>query len=287
MIVRILALSGSQAGHGHISRMEELSRLLFLEGIEHELFVTHFSESLYYRQLPDVLPDKTAVWVIDARDIDISPFLKSPVIALDNQNLNRKKLAGGTVQFIDTIPHPDAALNTVLARALIAEDIIQLAGRVSPDPSLFVYSGSWSDMESIDRTLQDILSQGIVKKVIRCGRYEPHFDLPENFKYYNSLNREDFIRNLSHSRFLISHFGMTVLEAWYLGNVPLLFMPESGVHKKLAGYLNREINIPVADFSNPESSIIPYLTGEKVWRPSVRPSGDGYTFLMKCIHNYL
>lgn len=292
MRVRLVAGAGSEYGTGHIRRMEELARLLFLAAVDFEFLVIadpRTSPVLQYRILDpedreSFKQNGECLWIIDARDLDLAPFIQSgTVLALDNRCKDRSVLAD-SVQFIDTIPHPLANLDETLKMALIPEDVRNLAGRVSPDHKIFSYTGGWADVEEIDRWLSHAVESGSVESAFRCGK-APLSTVHSPVNRVERLPREEFILYLSHSRILLTYFGMTMLEGWYLGNIPVLFLPGSDVHGELTLDLHRRAGIPLLMKSGRSLSVYPENALKNGFRlPSeLRPTGEGYDRLMEMI----
>ena len=91
----------------------------------------------------------------------------------------------------------------------------------------------------MDATLATLVREGLVEAALRCGAHPPAADARAAIKYSPRMERREFVWNVAGARYVLSYPGVTLLEAWYLGRIPILFAVDSPVHHELALYLER------------------------------------------------
>ncbi len=281
----IIAGSGPGFGTGHVTRMSELhqgsaaagarAEFLVLEGsspASEELRVRpHDSASGPGRLLDDwisayqariaSLPgsDTRPVIVLDARDLDPTIF-PGPVLALDNRCPHREEILPDRIFFHDTIPHPDAALDEVLRNCLISDDLVRARANLVGTPTksggrrALVYVGDTGMEARLDPILTNLLARGDLSEVLRVGGTPPEGMGAEAsvFRYAGRLDGAEYARALAAGDIVYAYFGMTILEAWYLGKAPVLYSIDSAVHQELSRNLSERTGIPYLDSTRPE-----------------------------------
>lgn len=273
---------GSRFGTGHQVRMSELrDRLERIRITTTWIEVTAFDDAAASEaaraiaRIDQSHPQNTKanpvhskgpapLMLIDARDLNPTAFAKIAysILVLDNRHNTRSSPPPETgtttaaIEFYDTIPHPLAELPLTLDQALLRADVCALKSEQNSlkkdSKSLFVYSGEFLVPE-LDRVLLDLAASGW--SVSRCGSQKP---LPESartigegspspFRWSPRLKRDAFLQALAEADWVWTYFGMTLLEAWYLGRPPALLPVESPVHVELATYLQKAAGLSSID----------------------------------------
>ncbi len=280
-------IGGIQYGSGHFERMSELRRRLERRGDSAEIVP------------PGAAPIPADLYVVDARDLDPGPFRATgrPVLALDNRHESRPHHdphADGVI-FYDTIPHPDADLRATLRRALIGEDVIECRSsykggpgpRDDPGrgrPRIFAYSGAFPDVAGLDDFLAAAARRGQVVK--RCGTAPPTASLQAAGGHHiGRESRAEFLADLISADCVITYFGMTLLEAWYLETVPVLYETTSPVHEELGDYLAGAAGIQRLRWSDTSpvenEHRLERLAADDWPLPPGGPGGNGYDLLIE------
>ncbi len=256
-MIAIVAGVGPAYGTGHAERMRALRDLL---AAKHEV-------ELILSEQPDRERERAAAGradlvVLDARDTD--PNFHPRILALDNRFSGR---SDSRAAFHDTLPHPEADLDQVMRNCLIRPDLLAAArhrGDIRKRGGLFVYSGE---------ARPPLVA---VSPVVQAGRQRiPGAGGSER------MERSAFVQSLCESAAAVSYFGMTVLEAMFLGLPAATYSIGSSVHDSLSLFLEEKAGVP---FYGEGKTV-----GAEVFDSSarLRPTGEGYAVLINLIEGML
>lgn len=272
-------IGGIDYGSGHFERMSELRRRLEQRGDAVELVP------------PDAPPPRADLCIVDARDHDPRPYQtpRRPVLALDNRHPQRQASIAGGVNFYDTIPHPEADLAGTLRQALLAADVLECKSSYKREPGrvpfrIFCYSGGFSDVDALDDWLARAAGRGW--EVRRCGTAKPSTAfLKSGGRHVERAPRRDFLAHLAAADCIVSYFGMTILEAWYLRRLPVLYETGSTIHEELGSYLADAAGLPHLHVRSmtpaQQERSLDALAGGEWPLPPAGPGGNGYDLLME------
>ena len=253
-MILILAGAGAHFGTGHVERMRILKGLLESRGHSVSIRLTDEPEAERGKHGDSLI-------IFDARDSACD--VGERVIAVDNRSSIR---SGNTnVVFHDTLPHPEVSMDLALNQCLIDPALLTLERRTEDKASILVYSGQEAPPEL-----------AVEGKVFQVGR-----DRMVGAAGANRLDRTAFLERLAASRVLVSYFGMTVLEAMFLGIPAVTYSIGSTVHDTLSALLEKETNVRFYRKSQKAGQEIFELTYTK------RPSGQGFQILIDLIERYL
>ena len=270
--------SGPAFGSGHMMRMRALGGLLDERGVASRLvpYAGHADCSRPEFRTADVL-------VLDARDVDpetldLGAKAKScRIIALDNRCTSRFRAQAprgdeAAPVFLDTIPHPEESLADVLPNVLLAPDLCATIA-ASRRPGLLTYSPT------------DHRAASIRTRFSRAGWRGPILSISQE----RPVSRQRFLAELARARLFVTHFGMSMLEAWWLGIPVALVSIGSPVHETLSYYMERAVGFPFLDDGALHR---PTLVGAAIRRglrfvPAARPGRLGFARLVECIERQL
>lgn len=225
--VTIVAGAGAGYGTGHLRRMRAFARWLRTKALGLRFVVV--SADRPPRDL------KASLYVVDARDMPLDPFLAhGPVIALDNRH---RSAASQAAHFHNTIPHPQEPLAETLRHVLIAPELIalrqnnptttpQAQSRTPRGVAIYAPSSQLANRSST------VFGQLFPDRPIRIL-------LPQE-----SLPAPEFYRQLRRSEILVTHFGISMLEAWFLGVPLILWSIGTPIHDELGRFLEGAAGIP-------------------------------------------
>ncbi len=259
--VSIVAGKGEWFGSGHWSRMEVLADLLRTQRVEVRMLPAE-TEADAARIFLELDPGKDGVRVLDARDADPSPGVTAGGVLIDNRCPARPTLTASYF-FFDTIPHPALGLSSVMENALIDPQLAKLARAPARKRDLITaYVPAHRDASKVDELLIELSARLSIARTMRVGGPPSKTD---GVECAERMERREFLQLLVESRIVVSYFGMTILEAWQAGALPVLTSIGSAVHDRLS-----------LDLSNRTS--IPFLTGQRVerWVPPVREALDSF-----------
>ena len=281
MRIDLIAGCGDAYGTGHSVRMNILLKLLTERSIDSRCIYINEGFDFPFSQIPDL-------YFLDARDLDPGPFLeKASVIALDNRHPTREKLENShEIRFHDTIPHPDADLTSVMQNCLISPS---LKKRDLPEPDFdraLIYSSLTFDVESLDKTIISLISSGRLKQAIRIGGPTLIDSCSGVFRHEERLDADDFAFEISRAGFVFTHFGITLLEAWFRNCFPILYTTHSPIHNSLARYLADAAGVHIFKIIN-EDFKLPDNNEIEVFRKKPGPTGNGYERLIDIIHKMI
>ncbi len=262
--VALVVGTGPEYGSGHLVRGRLLSELLQARGASVDLVPV--SSPHVAQELREQLKAADVV-LVDARDLDVRELpVDAPVLALDNQCAARGIVADRYF-FHDSLPHPAVPLVTALENALIGEDVRRTTrGR---GRHLLLYAPTRTEAQWRTRLLR---GSGWSNPIVGCSGDAP-------------LPRMRLVHLLANSQLCVTHFGMLLMEAWYL-DVPVLLVPTRlPVHAHLAQYLQRVAGFPyLDDIHRPgPRAIRAALRKARVFRPVLRPGPDGFENLVERI----
>ena len=320
--VLILAGRGPGYGSGHFTRMTRLQAALLEREIDSDIFPLEIGDSFLERSSDSPalksnqnlrlagnefmnLAFERSLVLLDVRDLDPGPLLLShqgPIIALDNRCAQRKKRTEQGILFRDTLPHPAANLRDCLRRALIEPELLAFrqtlraaedAG-VEPESDVprpvcghaLVYAGGLSGRprKILDRTLALLLEQGLLRSVLRVGGDAPDEGLASSFEWRQRLKSEQFQLELLRSEFCFAYPGQALLEAWFLGALPILFDIPGPDHKPLARFLSREAGLLYLEGDSPAERARTFADSLSDVRGNLKnhpgPTGEGFGLLL-------
>ncbi len=292
--IAILAGTGPLYGTGHETRMGELCRLLEEQGIPALLLVTREERILSPRSLlPAGVEPHSLLWVLDVRDMDPRPFLEGRrVLALDNRWEGRERSTeDDRLLFYDTIPHPESEeWENTLRQALIRPGRREEA-RSTRKREILLYTGEFAGAPSLDHFLLPLLEEGVVERITRCGTTPPSLN-KSGFFHYPRLDADRFYAAMDSATWVIAYFGITLLEAWSGGAVPVVFDNGNPVHDPLRLDLVRRTGMAhlvrrdgIWQIS-PPGLFAEELPLEKM-RPSRMspPAGEGFSLLVETLRS--
>jgi len=298
--------------------MEELQRILRREQIESELFFHPYpgADSLVRSYADGSIPvplgeflatfAKGRLCVVDARDLDLTPFRPAPVIAIDNRSPTRPFLEKeANVIFFDALPHPLADPVEVMQNFLVSPELVALKRQFEENreeaearslqtvvrlyqkghpPAIPVaeggavaYTGTVKSPEGLGPFLSRFGSDSFA---IRIGSTTDDFRFQNGVLSISSLPSPLFYRLLSVSRLALTHFGITLFEAIYLGCPVALLVPEEGELVALSHFFADQASLPVvstfADFER-------LLETPPAYSETLCPGGSGYPRLIEWI----
>ena len=277
--VLIVAGQGPGFGSGHMTRMHALCGLLQRRGISTELVPF----ALDPKERPLLLPSADLL-VLDARDLepDVMPG-NARILALDNQCVSRgsraslgqaapaETVARKTV-FFDSIPHPRLVMSEVLPNVLLGPDLLATI-RATRRRTLLIYAPTGQRAQTVRTALT------------RAGWDGPIVSLSQE----RWVPRHEFLSHLSQARLCVTHFGMTMLEAWYLQIPVALASTDSAVHETLGLFAERAVGFPFLDDAalGRPGVVSSRLGRARRFRPVVRPGSQGFSRLIARIEEHL
>ena len=268
--VTIIAGSGPGWGRGHVQRMQILADLLTQDGVAVQ-FLTSPEQALVEGKLT----------VLDRRDTDPRPYLAhGPVIALDNRHHAREKIS--EVVFHDTLPHPNCDLELVFRSALIHPDL-QKYGKLDKPTDAFAYSGALTDTEMLDDFLCSLVTEGLVRQAFRCGSSPPGKKRRRMLRHAAKLDRNVYFETLGRSKYVLTYFGMTMLEALHLRRTPVLYPSGNADHDVLTNDLRRRTEIPTTNLQAGDERKFVSLDPARL----PQPSGEGFSILKKLVCSFI
>ncbi len=285
--VSIVTGSGQGLGTGHLTRMRVLEHQLAARGLVVRFFADGATDTPASQAARTAL--SPAVVVLDARDADPRPLRgNGPVLALDNRHGSRATATDPGLIYYDTIPHPQIELDAVLERALIAPELTRLKRRplAARGQNILVYCP-----DVAPRGLMDFLAHHrqrfpaarivIVGGGLAAGASTgpPVAGLTRRER----LESTEFFSELQNARLVLAYFGMTILEAWYAGAVPVQFSIDSSVHDRLSEDLERRAGILFVKEPAEFAALSDRSAGLTV--PLGGPGGRGYELLVREIEN--
>ena len=272
--VNILVCASDDFGSGHLQRMETLAQMLHAAGRPNRLMVV---ES--YAALIEQLDAAFGATVVDCRDVELPATANSKkIILLDNRSGQRQSLHHATNWiYHDTIPHPQSDLQTTLHHTLIDPKLNEYRQIDSQRSGTVIYSGGFAPERSVIESLQQLEHRGLTGEISWIGPGCP----VDTWKHHQRLERMEFLSKLAGSKMVLTYFGMTMLEAWYLGVTPLLFYTPSSLHNRLAHYIHREAGIALVGGASGQG--FGSLDFPATLHGSFAPGGSGYQILIELI----
>lgn len=264
MTLWIVTGTGPYYGTGHDSRMQLLSRELERRKIPFRPYGLYREGSIF--EDPDHIPDdallKKAIaeimkedpdpaFLLDIHDEDVRLFQERsayPVLVLDNRHSSRDTHAkNDKIIYYDILPDPATSLDEVMQNILLDTNRMNEIRTAyqsvrNKENRIFVYAGSLKETRNLDLFLTGI-SRKYGYTIFRCGGEPP---LPGiEMEHADRLPSDEYLERICKSRYTLSYFGMTAMEAWYLGSIPVLFLFSSPIHNKLALDMHRRASIPL------------------------------------------
>jgi len=301
--IELIAGAGAGFGNGHRVRLEELRDMLAARGYFVSLqTLSSNGDRTATAALPESAP-AIRLRVLDARDVDPAPVQdaqndKARLLTLDNRHPERARYAAtrADLLFHDTLPHPDTQdLASTLNNALIGRMARDLLDVHPVDRRAFAYSGGFADVRPVDDLLTGLLSNQTIEIALRCGLQPPDQEAlrdsnEDGLWHAEAFTREDFLREIASADWFATYFGMSMLEAWYLGRGLVLYDFGSSVHGELMRYLQNEIGLLC--LSTERSGERPAELAERIRAegapaPQLRPDGRGYERLIERIEALL
>lgn len=259
--VSIVAGRGSWFGSGHWARMEVLSGLLRERQLTVEMLpAENENEAAAVFSNFDHGPESARI--MDARDADPTGGNRVGGVLIDNRTAARSALSD-TFHFFDSIPHPQSPLASVLENALIDPRLQQMERMdLRERTTLSAYMPPQVNASRVDELLLAVQEAYSCTRIVRVGGGSRPV---EGVTFFERMERGDFLRLLTESRIVVSYFGMTMLEGWHAGGLPVLISIGSAVHDRLS-----------MDLSNRTS--IPFLTGQRVdrWVSGIREASGWF-----------
>ncbi|MCB1173328.1 MAG: hypothetical protein KDK39_07185 [Leptospiraceae bacterium] len=213
--------------------------------------------------------------IIDLRDLAIPVLLKliqvaggrePAILSLDNQHpLRYSAKTDERVLYYDTLPHPDLKPDQWVSNLWVNEEALQArltqkktgnSDRLESGSKIFCYSGPFvvgaiagivSSLAKEIRSSRDADHNRL--ELVHCGReaLQNHLTAAISYIHFDSMEQSEFYHHLFDCDLFLSYFGISMLEAWYVGQ-PCAFIPvPSPEHELLARYLSDYSGIPILD----------------------------------------
>ena len=268
-MIALVVGTGPGFGTGHTVRMRELARLLAERGLSTQFLGCSGENSALD---PDSFSgsERWRLAVVDARDLNPEPFSRGcPVIALDNRCPARfRPESQSAVIYHDTLPHPELPIETACQNLLVRPSLT--AGPSSRrSRCVVIYAGSLITRPEVTGMVRFLERQNFEPIVLDGVRRRPAREVD---------------RLMLSARALITYPGMTLMEAWYCGALPIVVGTRKPLHRAHARDL-AAAGVPMLEKPDCPTPLRDYLRQERLspLLARTRPGASGYARLIDLI----